>query len=115
MFKKVTVGLLVVLVCLTMASVVSFAQTKTITMYHAFTANTLLALRNLINDFQKEYPNIRVRAEYVGDALNQKIQAAVTAGNPPDLACSTVESILSTPELAPSSISPSGSSMVLTA
>ena len=86
MFKKLTASLLVALMCLTLASAVGFAQTKTITMYHAFTSNTLLALRNLINDFQKEFPNIRVRAEYVGDALNQKIQAAVTAGNPPDLA-----------------------------
>lgn len=86
MFKKLTASLLVVLICVTLASAVGFAQTKTITMYHAFTSNTLVALRNLINDFQKEYPHIRVRAEYVGDALNQKLQAAVTAGNPPDLA-----------------------------
>lgn len=79
-------SILLLVLCLTLSfSVAVSAQVKTITMYHAFTSNTLMALRTLIADFQKEHPNIRVKAEYVGDALQQKLDAAITAGNPPDI------------------------------
>ncbi len=89
-FSKLNIGFLVLTLVLVLSfgSIVS-AQTKTITMYHAFTSNTLMALRTLIADFQKEYPNIRVRAEYVGDALAQKLQASIAAGNPPDISWMT--------------------------
>src|SRR5690554_5560568 len=83
--SRLTVSLVVLMLVFTLGAGNVLAQTKTITLYHAFTSNTLVALRNLINDFQKEFPGIKVRAEYVGDALDQKLQAAVTAGNPPDL------------------------------
>src|SRR5690625_4079954 len=84
--SKLTTSFLVLILCLALGfGSVASAQVKTITMYHAFTSNTLMALRNLIADFQKEHPDIRVRAEYVGDALSQKLQASIAAGNPPDL------------------------------
>ncbi|NLJ74099.1 MAG: ABC transporter substrate-binding protein [Firmicutes bacterium] len=83
--SKTAVFVLVLTLVMGSISGLAAAQTKTITLYHAFTSNTLLALRNLINDFQKENPNIKVKAEYVGDALIQKLQAAVAAGNPPDI------------------------------
>lgn len=83
-FQRVVMFVLVMSL-LVGASGVAMANT-TITFYHAFTSNTLLALRQLINDFQQEFPDIRVRAEYVGDALYQKLQASMAAGNPPDIA-----------------------------
>lgn len=78
---------LILAVCLVLAfSTVSLAAVKTLTMYHAFTSNTLEALKGLIADFEAEHPGIKVKPQFVGDALMQKLQAAVAAKDPPDLA-----------------------------
>jgi len=58
-----------------------------IVFWHSFVASSLPALNNLIEDFHAEYPNIRIKAQYVptGDALIQKLITAIQSGTTPDI------------------------------
>lgn len=56
--------------------------------WHSFVASTVPALNDLIVRFEREYPKIDVRPQYVptGDALLQKLVAAVQSRTAPDIA-----------------------------
>jgi ABC-type glycerol-3-phosphate transport system substrate-binding protein len=58
-----------------------------ITFWHSFVASTRGALSELIIDFEKVYPNIKINAQYVptGDALVQKLITAVQSKTAPDI------------------------------
>jgi ABC-type glycerol-3-phosphate transport system substrate-binding protein len=60
----------------------------TIEFWHSFVSATRPALAALIEEFEADHPDIRVRAQYVptGDGLIQKLVAAVGSGKPPDIA-----------------------------
>ncbi len=59
----------------------------TITFWHSFVAATTPALNELLDRFQREYPGIEIKAQYVptGDALVQKLIAAVQSRTAPDI------------------------------
>lgn len=59
----------------------------TITFWHSFVQSTIPALESLIERFEEEHPDIRIRAQYIptGDALVQKLVTAVQSGNAPDV------------------------------
>ncbi len=44
-----------------------------------------IVLQNEINAFEKAYPNIQVQAEWDGRQVLNKVERAVSAGNPPDI------------------------------
>jgi multiple sugar transport system substrate-binding protein len=60
----------------------------TISFWHAMGVAHGPALEKLVADFEAEYPDIKVELVYQGDygALQQKLIAAVAAGNPPTIA-----------------------------
>jgi len=60
----------------------------TITFWHAMSSRHQPNLQKLVDDFMAEYPNINVELVYQGryGDLQQKINAAVAAGNPPTIA-----------------------------
>lgn len=59
----------------------------TITFWHSFVSATVPALNELIDRFQREHPGIEIKAQYVptGDALVQKLIAAVQSETAPDI------------------------------
>ncbi|MCF7740156.1 MAG: ABC transporter substrate-binding protein [Candidatus Marinimicrobia bacterium] len=59
----------------------------TITFWHSFVASTIPALKDLIKEFEKEHPNINIKAQYVpsGDALIQKLITAIQSNTAPDI------------------------------
>lgn len=61
---------------------------KTITFWHSFTSSTLPVLEQMIVDFEKANPDIKIKAQYVptGDALVQKLISAIQSHTVPDIA-----------------------------
>ena len=59
-----------------------------LTFWHAMADPKDKVLLSLIEDFEKQNPDIKISAQYVGnyDILLQKLMASVGAGNPPDIA-----------------------------
>lgn len=59
----------------------------TITFWHSFVASTIPALNDLIEQFETEYPDIKINAQYVptGDALIQKLITAIQSRTAPDI------------------------------
>lgn len=59
----------------------------TVRFWHSFVASTRPALDILIERFETEHPNIRVRAQYVptGDGLIRKLVSSIQSGTAPDL------------------------------
>jgi ABC-type glycerol-3-phosphate transport system substrate-binding protein len=59
-----------------------------ITFWHSFVASTIPSLEELIKAFEKEYPGIKIKAQYVptGDALVQKLITAIQSQTAPDIA-----------------------------
>ncbi|MCU7496659.1 MAG: ABC transporter substrate-binding protein [Ignavibacteria bacterium] len=59
-----------------------------ITFWHSFVSNTIPALNELIERFEKEHPNIKIKAQYVpsGDPLIQKLVTAIQSHTAPDIA-----------------------------
>ncbi len=60
----------------------------TVTFWHSFVSATIPSLEELLDRFHSEHPHIRIRAQYVptGDALVQKLVAAVQSRTAPDIA-----------------------------
>lgn len=60
----------------------------TITFWHSFVSSTRPALKQLIEAFETEHPDIRINAQYIptGDALVQKLVAAIGSETAPDIA-----------------------------
>ncbi|HTY60475.1 MAG TPA: extracellular solute-binding protein, partial [Bacteroidota bacterium] len=59
----------------------------TITFWHSFVASTIPALDDLIQEFERTHPGIRVRAQYIptGDGLIQKLITSVQSNTAPDV------------------------------
>lgn len=59
----------------------------TITFWHSFVASTFPALEELITKFESQHPNIHIKAQYIptGDALVQKLIAAIQSQTAPDI------------------------------
>ena len=59
----------------------------TITFWHSFVSSTIPSLKELISEFEKEHPQIRIKAQYVptGDGLIQKLVTAVQSNTAPDV------------------------------
>jgi ABC-type glycerol-3-phosphate transport system substrate-binding protein len=59
----------------------------TITFWHSFVSSTVPALNELTEKFEQEHPRIEIKAQYVptGDALIQKLIAAIQSKTAPDL------------------------------
>ena len=59
----------------------------TITFWHSFVSSTIPALNELLAMFEKEHPEITIRAQYIptGDALIQKLITAVQSKTAPDI------------------------------
>ncbi len=65
---------------------ISFAKVK-VQFWHAMGGWRIELLKNMAQDFMKQYPDIEVEVQYTGsyrDTLN-KFKAAVQAGNPPHI------------------------------
>ena len=64
------------------------AQDKTITMWHTEpNAATVAAMTEIIAAFEQENPGVKIEAEAIGwGDLDAKMQAALAAGAPPDMA-----------------------------
>lgn len=77
-------GLVVVL----LFGLFTLAEDVTISFWHAMSSRHQPNLQKLVDDFMAEYPNITVELVYQGryGDLQQKINAAVVAGNPPTMA-----------------------------
>ncbi len=60
----------------------------TITFWHSFVASTVPAFQHLVEQFEKEHPDIHIQAQYVptGDALVQKLITAIQSHTAPDIA-----------------------------
>lgn len=58
-----------------------------ITFWHSMADPKDKVLTSLINDFEKSYPNIKIKSQYVGtyDELLLKLSAGIVASNPPDM------------------------------
>lgn len=82
----ISLGLLVML--LAGFSSVSATSKVTITFWHGMGSALGKTLDELVAEFQKQNPDIIVKAEYQGNygALNQKIMAALAAKKPPTMA-----------------------------
>lgn len=59
----------------------------TLTFWHSMVSSSALALEKLIKRFEAEYPNIRIKPQYVpsGNALLQKLITAVQSCTTPDI------------------------------
>lgn len=89
--------LIIVVVTLTIVSLLNLncgksGQSKedgkvTITFWHSFVSSTVLALDQLIDRFENEYPDIKIKAQYIptGDALIQKLITAIQSRTAPDI------------------------------
>lgn len=80
-------GALVVVLAAALIGPVAAGGPVTITFWHGMSGVLLPAVDELTNDFNKLNPGIAVNAQYQGSypALNQKLIAAVAAGNPPTI------------------------------
>ena len=60
----------------------------TLTFWHSFVSSTRPALDELIQRFETDHPGIRINAQYIptGDALVQKLVAAIRSETAPDIA-----------------------------
>ena len=60
----------------------------TVTFWHSFVSTTRPALAELLKKFENENPDIRIREQYIptGDALIQKLVAAIQSQSAPDVA-----------------------------
>jgi len=96
--KKLTIYLVgVMIVALVFFPALSSAQ-KTVELtfwHHEAPAHRVAAFQQLIDEFEKEYPDIKVKQEVVmwGDAW-PKTLAAIEAGNPPDFQFSIPDLLL---------------------
>jgi multiple sugar transport system substrate-binding protein len=65
----------------------SSGETVVITFWHSFVSSTIPAFIELINRFEKEYPGIKINAQYIptGDALIQKLITAIQSNTAPDI------------------------------
>lgn len=88
--RAVVAAVTVALLTLLLAGIVpaSAASKVTITFWHGMGAALGKTLSDLVDEFQKQNPDIIVKAEYQGSygALNQKIMAALAAKKPPTMA-----------------------------
>ena len=96
--KKKSLGLIGVMVgMLVFIPLLSLAQEKVELVYwhHEAPAHRVAAHQQVIDLFEKEYPNIKIRQEVVmwGDAW-PKTLAAIEAGNPPDFQYSIPDLLL---------------------
>ncbi|NIV11381.1 MAG: extracellular solute-binding protein, partial [Aliifodinibius sp.] len=59
----------------------------TITFWHSFVTSTIPALKELLQLFESEHPDIKIKAQYIptGDALIQKLITAVQSKTAPDI------------------------------
>ncbi len=59
----------------------------TIIFWHSFVSSTIPAFNEIIDKFESENPNIKIKAQYVpsGDALIQKLISAVQSKTAPDI------------------------------
>ncbi len=78
--KRALIFLMIVLTVLTLAKV-------KVTFWHAMGGGHAEALKDIVNMFNEQHPNIEVEAVYVGNygALSQKLLAAAQAGQLPTL------------------------------
>ncbi len=84
-WKVLTIGMIFVF----LFGLFAFADDAvTITFWHAMSSHFQPPLQKLTDDFMAENPNITVNLVYQGNygALQQKINAAVAAGDPPTMA-----------------------------
>jgi ABC-type glycerol-3-phosphate transport system substrate-binding protein len=58
-----------------------------VVFWHSFVASSIPALNDLIAEFEKTHPNIKIKAQYVptGDALIQKLITAIQSQTAPDI------------------------------
>ncbi|MBN1465659.1 ABC transporter substrate-binding protein [candidate division KSB1 bacterium] len=65
----------------------SAGDTVTIKFWHSFVASTMPALEELLDRFEAEHPQIKIKAQYIptGDALIQKLITAVQSKTAPDI------------------------------
>lgn len=58
-----------------------------IVFWHSFISSTVPAFNELIKDFEKEHPGIKIKAQFIptGDALIQKLITAIQSKNAPDI------------------------------
>jgi multiple sugar transport system substrate-binding protein len=58
-----------------------------VTFWHSFVAATIPALEELLQGFEEAHPNIQIQAQYIptGDALVQKLVAAIQSETAPDV------------------------------
>jgi len=59
----------------------------TITFWHSFVSSTIPALNALVEKFEQDFPDIKIKTQYVptGDALIQKLITAVQSQTAPDI------------------------------
>ena len=59
----------------------------TITFWHSFVTSTIPALNDLIQEFERAHPGIRIRAQYIPtcDGLIQKLITSVQSNTSPDV------------------------------
>jgi multiple sugar transport system substrate-binding protein len=59
----------------------------TVTFWHSFVASTIPSLEELIQDFERTYPSIHIKAQYIptGDGLIQKLVSAIQSKTTPDI------------------------------
>ncbi|HEX32291.1 MAG TPA: extracellular solute-binding protein, partial [Candidatus Acetothermia bacterium] len=84
-WKFLTIGLIFVM----LFGLFAYAEDAvTITFWHAMSSRHQPNLQKLADDFMAENPNVTVNLVYQGHYgdLQQKINAAVAAGNPPTMA-----------------------------
>ncbi|QGH36062.1 extracellular solute-binding protein [Gracilibacillus salitolerans] len=62
---------------------------NTVEFWHSMTDTAGDAVEQVIEEFEKEYPDIDIKATYVanqGEGQNEKLLTAIAGGNPPDVA-----------------------------
>jgi multiple sugar transport system substrate-binding protein len=80
--------LLISVIALLILSGCAKKQTQELIFWHALGGPPGDALNEMVNDFNREHPDIRIKAISMGNyqALSQKIMASIQARNQPDLA-----------------------------
>lgn len=88
-FNRIFSSALIVLLIIILAGCSGKEDSKKtkVIFWHSFVATTIPALNELIDRFEKEYPDIDVEAQYVptGDALVQKLITAIQSQTAPDV------------------------------
>lgn len=91
MLKSFITYLIILIFLITILSCNNSQKTSedkiTITFWHSFVSSTIPALNELIAMFEREYPEIKIKAQYIptGDALIQKLITAVQSKTAPDI------------------------------